>query len=251
MKAKLLIGLALGAASFTQIASADYLQDRRNVLDQWVETNQLISKEQSDWKLEQSILTDTQKLLSNELGRLNQAIQELEETATTATEDRAKLATEKEELEAGSAVVLSQIGALETQMKAIVKTLPLPLVEKLRPLIRRLPDNSEDTKLSMGERVQNIVGILSQTDKFNTTLTITSESREISEGKIVQVTTIYWGLAMAYYVDDSGNYAGIGVPRAEGWDWPEVAGAGPQIKQLIDIYEGLEPAFVPVPARIN
>ncbi len=251
MKAKLLLGLALGAASFMQIAHADDLQNTRNVLDQWVETNQLISKEQSDWKLEQSILTDTQTLLSNELERLNQAIKELEETATTATEDRAKLTAEKDELEAGSAVVLNQIGALETQMKAIVKTLPLPLLEKLKPLIRRLPDNPEDTKLSMGERVQNIVGILSQTDKFNTTLTITSESREISEGKIVQVTTIYWGLAMAYYVDDSGNYAGIGVPSAEGWDWPEVAGAGPQIKQLINIYEGLEPAFVPVPARIN
>lgn len=251
MKAKLLLGLALGAASFMQIAHADDLQNTRNVLDQWVETNQLISKEQSDWKLEQSILTDTQTLLSNELERLNQAIKELEETATTATEDRAKLTAEKDELEAGSAVVLNQIGALETQMKAIVKTLPLPLLEKLKPLIRRLPDNPDDTKLSMGERVQNIVGILSQTDKFNTTLTITSESREISQGKIVQVTTIYWGLAMAYYVDDSGNYAGIGIPSKEGWDWPEVAGAGPQIKQLIDIYEGLEPAFVPVPARIN
>lgn len=251
MKAKLLLGLALGAASFMQIAHADDLQNTRNVLDQWVETNQLISKEQSDWKLEQSILTDTQTLLSNELERLNQAIKELEETATTATEDRAKLTAEKDELEAGSAVVLNQIGALETQMKAIVKTLPLPLLEKLKPLIRRLPDNPDDTKLSMGERVQNIVGILSQTDKFNTTLTITSESREISQGKIVQVTTIYWGLAIAYYVDDSGNYAGIGIPSEEGWDWPEVAGAGPQIKQLIDIYEGLEPAFVPVPARIN
>jgi len=251
MKAKLLLGLALGAASFTQISSADDLQNTRNVLDQWVETNQLISKEQSDWKLEQSILKDTETLLSNELERLNNAIKELEDTATAATEDRAKLTEQKDELEAGSAVVLSQIGALETQMKAIVKTLPEPLVEKLKPLIRRLPDNPEDTKLSMGERVQNIVGILSQTDKFNTTLTITSESREISEGKIVQVTTIYWGLAMAYYVDDSGSYAGIGVPSAEGWDWPEVAGAGPQIKKLIDIYEGLEPEFVAVPARIN
>ncbi len=251
MKAKLLLGLALGAASFTQIANADDLENTRNVLDQWVETNQLISKEQSDWKLEQSILKDTETLLTNELERLNNAIKELEDTATAATEDRTKLTEEKEELEAGSAIVLGQIGALETQMKAIVKTLPEPLVEKLKPLIRRLPDNPEDTKLSMGERVQNIVGILSQTDKWNTTLTITSESREISEGKLVQVTTIYWGLAMAYYVDDSGSYAGIGVPSAEGWDWPEIAGAGPQIKKLIDIYEGLEPEFVAVPARIN
>lgn len=251
MKAKLLLGLALGAASFSQAVNADNLQNTRNILDQWVETNQLISEEQSDWKLEQSILKDTKTLLKNELERLKDAINELEETATAATEDRSKLTAEKEALEAGSAVVLGQIGALETQMKAIVKTLPQPLVEKLNPLIRRLPDNPEDTKLSMGERVQNIVGILSQTDKFNTTLTFSSESREISADKIVQVTTIYWGLAMAYYVDDSGTYAGIGVPGPEGWDWPQVPGAGPQIKKLIDIYEGLEPQFVAVPARIN
>ena len=137
-------------------------------------------------------------------------------------------------------------------MKRIVKTLPEPLVEKIKPLSRRLPEDSTNTDLSLGERVQNIVGILSQADKFNTTITQTSEAREIDGGKVVEVRTLYWGLAMAYYVDGSGEYAGIGVPTADGWEWPRIESAGAEIKQLIDVYEGSEDiSFVDVPARIN
>ncbi|CAA7072348.1 DUF3450 family protein, partial [Lentimonas sp. CC11] len=102
------------------------------------------------------------------------------------------------------------------------------------------------------ERVQNIVGILSQADKFNTTITQTSESRELDSGKVVEVRTLYWGLAMAYYVDAAGEYAGIGFPGKDGWEWPQIDGAGPQIKKLLDVYEGSEEIqFVEVPARIN
>lgn len=253
MKTKFALGLALGAASLALPLSAqDNLQDTRDVLDRWVETNQIISQENADWRVEQSILEDTKGLLSSELERLNKTLEDLEATATAADEERSKLADEKEKLTAASAVVESNIGGLETQMKAIVKTLPQPLVEKIKPLMRRLPDDPNNTKLSLGERVQNIVGILSQADKFNTTITLSNESREIAEGKVVQVTTLYWGLAMAYFVDNSGSYAGLGTPSAEGWEWNEVPGAGAQIKQLLDIYEGTEEIqFIAVPASIN
>ena len=149
-------------------------------------------------------------------------------------------------------MVEGSIQKLEVQMKRVVKTLPSPLVEKIKPLIRRLPKDSANTKLSLGERVQNIVGILSQADKFNATITQTSESRELNSGKIVEVRTLYWGLAMAYYVDASGAYAGIGHPGEDGWEWPQIEGAGPHIKQLFAVYEGSEEIqFVAVPARIN
>ena len=228
------------------------ITETRDVLDKWVETRQLISEERSDWKTEKSILGDTVQLLSSEMERLEKALADLEASATAADEDRSKLAAEKEELNAASAVVIDNIGALETQLKAIIQTLPEPLINKIKPLIRRLPDDPTDTKLSLGERVQNIVGILSQADKFNTTLTQTSESRELANGKIVEVRTLYWGLAMAYYVDSSGEYAGIGFPGADGWEWPQIDGASAEIKRLIDVYEGAEEIqFVEVPARIN
>ncbi|HAQ58564.1 MAG TPA: hypothetical protein DEA16_04370 [Opitutae bacterium] len=253
MKTKLLFRVALGAClSSLYLNAQTNLESTRNVLDQWVQTKQIISKEKSDWRLEQSILSDTQKLLSSELNRLETALEDLKSSATAADEDRSKLTAQKEAFTEASAVVEGSIQKLEVQMKRVVKTLPSPLVEKIKPLIRRLPKDSANTKLSLGERVQNIVGILSQADKFNATITQTSESRELNSGKIVEVRTLYWGLAMAYYVDASGAYAGIGHPGEDGWEWPQIEGAGPHIKQLLAVYEGSEEIqFVAVPARIN
>lgn len=253
MKTKLLFRVALGACLSTLYLNAQTnIESTRDVLDQWVQTKQITSKEKSDWRLEQSILSDTLKLLSSELTRLDTSLEDLKDSATAADEDRSKLTARKEEIAEASAVVEGSINALETQIKRVVKTLPAPLVDRIKPLIRRLPEDSANTKLSLGERVQNIVGILSQADKFNATLTQTSESRELNSGKVVEVRTLYWGLAMAYYVDAAGKYAGIGFPGKDGWEWPQIEGAGPQIKQLLAVYEGSEEIqFVEVPARIN
>lgn len=228
------------------------ISETRDVLDKWVETRQIISEEKADWRTEQSILSDTVTLLSNEISRLDKALEDLESSATAADEDRSELSAQKDLLSEAAAVVEDNIAGLESQIKRILPALPAPLVDKIKPLIRRLPDDSNDTSLSLGERVQNIVGILSQADKFNTTLTATSESRELESGKVVEVRTLYWGLAMAYYVDASGQYAGIGYPGPDGWEWPQIEGKGAQINQLLDVYEGSgEIQFVEVPARIN
>lgn len=252
MKHTILHILALGGMATAALTAQTEVDDTKNTLQEWVETRQIISKDKADWKVEQSILGDTVELLSNELKRLETELEEVEATATTADEERAKLTKQKKKLKEASSVVEATIGKLETKMKAIIKTLPEPLVEKIKPLIRRLPEDSDDTSLSLGERVQNIVGILSQADKFNTTITQTSESREISDGKTVEVRTLYWGLASAYYVDASGAYAGIGYPTAEGWEWPRIDDAGEAIKRLIDVYEGSEEIqFIQVPGRIK
>jgi hypothetical protein len=253
MKKPLLHLLAFGSAlaPFT-LSAQNQISETRDVLDKWVETRQIVSEERADWKTEKSILGDTVQLLGREMERLEKALADLEASATAADEDRTELAAEKELLTAASAVVESRIGALETQMKSIITRLPDPLIEKIKPLVRRLPDNPEETKLSLGERVQNIVGILSQADKFNTTLTQTSESRDLGNGKVVEVRTLYWGLAMAYYIDASGEYAGIGYPGADGWEWPQIEGKSAEIRRLIDVYEGADDIqFVEVPARIN
>ncbi|HKK18275.1 MAG TPA: DUF3450 family protein [Opitutales bacterium] len=252
MKKTTLYVLALSGISAGVLSAQAKIEATKDTLQEWVETRQIISKEKADWKVEQSIFTDTVALLGSELERLNTELQEMEASATAADEERAKLSEEKEKLSAASSVVEAHIGDLETQMKAVIKTLPEPLVETIKPLIRRLPEDPSDTSMALGERVQNIVGILSQADKFNSTITQTSESREIDEGKTVEVRTLYWGLASAYYVDASGEYAGVGYPTAEGWEWPRVDDAGGAIKRLIDVYEGSEGIqFVTVPATIK
>ena len=60
MKTLLLFAFALSAPLLlTSLKAADSLQETRNVLEQWVETRQITSKERSDWLLEESILKDT------------------------------------------------------------------------------------------------------------------------------------------------------------------------------------------------
>ena len=230
----------------------ELINETRSTIDQWVETRQIISKESSQWEIEKGLLEKTYALLTSEVERLNLELKDLKESASASDEERSALAAEKESLRAASKVIATSISSLETSLKEIIPTLPTPLIEKIRPLIRRLPDDPKKTNLSLGQRVQNIVGILSQADKFNSTITLTSEARGFEEGKTIQVTTLYMGLASAYYVDKSGKYAGVGVPTTDGWEWPIIKGVGPQIKQLVEIYEGAgEIQFIQVPAQIK
>ncbi len=244
-----LLSICLGLSI---IHAQESIDETRALLDEWVETNQLISEEEQDWRIEESILNETRTLLNNQLNRLRENIEELKSSATAADEERSKLAEEREELKAAADVVISKIISLEAKTKKLLPLLPEPLTERINPLIRRLPKDPENAKAALGERVQNIVGILSQANKFNNTITLTSETRKVKENKEVQVYTLYWGLAMAYYVDASGDYAGISYPTASGWQTSLIEGSGPQIKQLISVYEGDgEIQFVEIPAQIH
>ena len=245
-----LMGFCLGLFNLN---AQNAIDETRALLDKWVETRQLISEEKQDWHLEKSILTETQTLLNNEFNRLQESIEALESSATAVDEKRSKLTQEKDALRAASSVVANKIAALEAKTKRLLPLFPEPLTETIKPLIRRLPEDPENVELSLGERVQNIVGILSQANKFNNTIKLTSETRTLESGKEVQVNTLYWGLAMAYYVDASGEYAGVSYPTATGWQTTLIENAGPQISQLIDIYEGTDTKyqFVKIPAQIH
>lgn len=242
-------------ASFTMQTALNGLQpseEARKLIDDWVETRQIISKERSDWKIERDLLNKTKKLLSSEVSRLDSELADLKASETALDAERSSLAEDKEALKSAAAVVSNSIGSLENQLKGILPSLPDPLIEKIKPLIRRLPEDPNSTDLSLGQRVQNIVGILSQTDKFNNTITLTSEAREFDSGKVVQVSTLYMGLASAYYVDDSGANAGIGSPTRNGWEWNSLKGSGSKIQQLVEIYEGTgEIQFIDTPAKMT
>ncbi|TVP81049.1 MAG: DUF3450 family protein [Puniceicoccaceae bacterium] len=243
--------LCLGLLSAPLVAR-EALVNTREALAQWAQTEQMISEAENNWMLEKSMLQDSEQLLNRELTRLQELIEELEETATAADEERSELTSERETLAAAAAVVEAEVGSLEAELKEIIKTYPAPLIERIQPLIRRLPDDPAASNRSLGERVQNIVGILSQADRFNGTLTQTSESRELGDGRVVEVRTLYWGLGGAFYVDMSGQYAGVGYPSEDGWEWPLLDGAGPQIRRLLDVYDGSGAIqFVEIPASIK
>ena len=106
--------------------------------------------------------------------------------------------------------------------------------------------------MPLGQRLMNVLGVLAQAEKFNGTATFVGETRPV-DGQQVQVRTLYWGLAQAFYVDAMGRTAGIGRPTADGWQFSNEPDLADEARRLLDIYEGNVDAieFVSLPVAVQ
>jgi hypothetical protein len=118
--------------------------------------------------------------------------------------------------------------------------------------MRRLPEDPSDTRTSPVERLQTIVGILNEVEKFGSVISVESELQKTSDGKEIEVKTLYVGLGQAYFVDKTGDFAGVGVAKLSGWEWSEASELGKAIQHAIEVYEGSQPpSFDGLPMTVN
>ena len=232
----------------------DKIQKARTVVSEWVKTRQIISKEKNDWTEKKSSIIYMIELLKNEIEALDIQIEESKEEATQADIKRVELEDEEAAVRNASRVVDAVVPDYEVKGQSIAKTLPDPLKEKLEPLLDQIPENPKKTRLSAGERMAIVIGTLNEIDKFNNSLTVISELRDMPDGVTTsEVKTIYIGLAQAYYVDSKAKIAGIGTPSEDGWVWEENTDLAASISRSIAIYENIiKPAeFVDLPVSIK
>lgn len=237
---------------FTAIVALSSLQaseirDTQDELITWVETKKAIAETETEWLAEKEIVADLIQLLEFEKEKLTANIEKLEDTSDATDTKRAELNADKEELVASTEAIETYIPALEANVKDLLAKLPEPLVAELDPLIRRLPKSGEATRLPVSQRLLTVVGILNKIDKFNTGITVDTSIRSVGDTSS-EVTTLYFGLAGAFFANDSGTYAGYGTPGDDGWDWVEDDSIASGIVSLIESYKGTKEAkFVELP----
>ena len=243
----LLVGLAIPAQAQNRV------DDFRSKLEKWVETRQIVSEERSDWEVERETLRATRKLLRQEKTALEAEIQELEETNTGADEERRALVLERGEYQRAAASLEAQIRSMEEEVLALRPQLPSPLQKKLEPLLVQIPEDPTTTRLPLGQRLMNVLGVLAQAEKWNGTATFVGETRAVRGDQKVQVRTLYWGLGQAIYVDAQAEAAGVGRPGPDGWTFSDEPELADDAKRLLDIYEGNVDVieFVPFPVVIE
>ena len=90
-------------------------------------------------------------------------------------------------------------------------------------------------------------------DNFNDDPFVTTAFVEIpARGETAEVTVIYLGVGQAYYVDQTGKYAGTGRPTPEGFQWTADDAIAPAVFQMKTIYNGGTAAeFVQVPVTVD
>jgi len=235
-------------------AEGPNLQETRTALEEWVELRKLISEEETNWRIDQELMGDTIDVLTTEMGLLEDRILQAEENTTVADKRREELAAENEVLKAASKAVENAMPDMEARIRELVKIFPDALNTRIEQLVKRMPsaERARSTRAALGERVQNIVGILQEVEKFNRQITIVTEIKALESGEMAQVKTVYLGLGQAYFVDENAQYAGIVRPTADGWKAEIHNDLAPAIRNIVKIYENEKLAeFVPLPVEIN
>lgn len=228
------------------------IDSTRAALEQWVETQRVLSKEKSGLALAKEMLQERIALVQREIDQQRSKIIEAEESIAEADEKRSEMIQENDQLKQASASLGETLVHLEDRTKHLIQRLPGPIQIRIKPLSQRLPDGSEEIKISVSERFQNVVGILNEVDKFNRDISVNSEVHELPNGASAEVSALYLGIGQSYYVGANGSVAGVGTVSDQEWAWKPDNDAAAQILQAIAILKNEQPAsFVLLPVEIQ
>ncbi|MBL9136015.1 MAG: DUF3450 family protein [Verrucomicrobiales bacterium] len=221
-------------------------------IEQWVQTKQLISRTKSDWDAEKEMLLQTKALYERELSGIDDQMSKVSTNSVQVDRDRAVLDAELKDSNATLDHARVLVAGLEAKASALAARMPDPLKETLQPLLNRLPQEAASSKTAVTERLQTVVSLFNEIDKFNNAISITSEKRKNDRGEEIAVESVYVGLGAAYFVNQTGDFAGTGEPGADGWRWSVNPSLAAEVREIIRIYRGERTAsFVLLPVQVQ
>ena len=246
------LGLFLSSIAVCKDEVENEIENTRVALEQWIETQRIISSEKKEFQFAREMLNERIELVEREIVSINKKISDAEESIDEADKKRAEMIEENEKLQKASKSLINVAENLESEIKNLLFKLPAPIRDRIKPLTQRLPEKDKALKITVAERFQNIIGILNEIDKFNREISVTSEVRTLKTGKSIEVTALYLGIGQGYYCSADGTLSGIGTVTDEGWQWIEANAFAGQISDAIAILKNEKVAtFVNLPVEIN
>jgi FtsZ-binding cell division protein ZapB len=229
------------------------LEAARLSLEKWLQTQQLISKEEQDWRAGKEMIQGRIDLMLREIEAMKEKIAQTRTEMTETENKNAELKTQNGAVKDGMKALGQDIKALELRTLAILPWTPEPVRLRVAPLSQRIPANPAESKLGLSERYQNVIGTLNELNKAARELAVSGEVRKIADGRQVEATVFYIGLSQAYYVNEKSGVAGIGRLGPLGsWEWVEQNTLVEPVSQVLGIYRGEKPAaYVPLPVSVN
>jgi hypothetical protein len=256
-RAPALAGLALAAgvclaAQDARDATAAAVESARAALEKRVEIRRAISREASEWTLGRDVLESRIELVQRELDALRAKTGETEASSAGIEAKRAELAAERDALRGDAAELERELATFESGVLELLARCPGPLRERVRPVSQRIPLDPSQTRLSVSERYQYVLGVLNEIHKFQGSITVTSEVRELDDGRSVEVPTLYAGIGAGYFATADLVAAGIGRATPEGWVWSAADDAAARIAAAVAIQKNERvAAFVQLPVSVE
>jgi hypothetical protein len=224
----------------------------RDTISKWIEVNRIISSERQEWQIGKEILKERAALLERQIGDLEKQVSETEANLAKIHQEIAVLAEQRKTEESASSSLKDNVKKFEESVRVLYNRLPSPLQTKIAPLFQRMPTDPDNTKITLAERFQNVIGILNEVSKLQNESSVVNEVRKVDGGKEVEVQTLYLGLTHGYYTSPTGEYVGYGHLTDNGWQWtakPELAFELREIQAILT--NKMKAKFVALPATIQ
>jgi hypothetical protein len=255
MRVWTLIGCAMLAAAAARgeeaPATRQDLQAARETVSKWVATQQLIFKERKEWQQGREILLTRIDLAKKEIADLETRLAQAEGEAAEAAASEARKRATIRQFEEQAAWMGRRIETAEAAVRRHANVLPDHARRKVEPLLARMPEPGRTPTVSVAERLQNVLGILNEINKFSNEIALVNEMRPLSDGKPSEVRTVYLGLGQAYFIS-AGGEAGVGRPAPDGWRWEPAGEIAGEINRMIEILQNKgTPRYVALPVRID
>lgn len=189
---------------------------------------------ESQWSLERSVLEDSIVGLQGMLEQAAVEVATVEGRLATADEDSQEKIAQQNEFNEAREVLKKGLAPVEAEVAAVVPLFPDFYVNgedgssKLKASIEALEKHRQEEpgdkeKLGLNGRIQPLVQILTEAERFHGKLWAVTHSLKVGEVD-KQMDVLYFGLSVAYAVDDGATIALEGRSSPEGWNFTEMSG---------------------------
>lgn len=226
----------------------------RNSVREWIETMREIQKEEDSWDKDREVLQGYKEGLQKEIEDLKEQIERAKtERDSAGKEDLEKVAKAEAYAKAKEALV-AELKELEKGLLARLPLMPAALTAepKVAQMIEEVKKDGaltgDDAKQGLAKRLNNVLNLLSEVEKFQQAVHLRDELHKAPDGREYNMKVLYFGIAAAYAVNESGDFALVGKPADGGWTFSARNDLAPRIKELVGVTTGdIDAKFVTLP----
>ncbi len=229
-------------------------EELRTSVREWVETMRKIQQEENDWSRDQEVLQNYREGLEKEIADLKEQIASAKTRKEGADKESLDKVAERDRYLAAKTELTAVVRSMEENLMAKIPYFPEPLAKEAK-VAQGIEDLKRDFALpaekrteGVSKRLLNVVNLLSEAEKFHQTVHVRPELHKDSKGREFNVQAVYFGLAMAYAVNEDGTFALVGRPGPDGWKFEEKPELAAGISKLLAATTGKADAtFINLP----
>lgn len=188
----------------------------KDLVDQWLKTERLLSQEAQDWKDEQEHTSQLLELYRKELTLLDEELAKAGKNAGVVDEEAEELKAKLASSEAARRKAIAFLVKLKPRITKLVERFPAPLQDTIEEETFLL--KNPITNKNSAEALRAIIKILQEGSRFNRAYTFDEQEIKLGETSY-SAKIMYFGLSRAYFL--AGEKAGIALPGETGWTFEE------------------------------